>query len=146
MSLVSGLPFRYIPFLVNQQPSGPWVGNNTVFTTINRGNYLISWNPRVLPFLGGGDTVNSYQFAIVSNAPFGNIGSVVLVCSPNFGLAGQTAGNSVGVNLNNIVYIPNDNTSIYLYINVTTTNAGGWVANTDTYLKYLLPPQFTLLF
>jgi len=146
MSLISGLPFIYIPFSLGQQPNGAWAGNNIVFTTLKRGRYFISWNPRVLPFLGGADTINLFQFAICSNAPFGVLGSITLINSPLFGLVGQTAGNSAAANLSNIVDIPNDNTNIYLYINVTTINAGGWIANTNTTLKYLLPPQFTSFF
>ena len=78
MSLISGLPFIYIPFSLGQQPNGAWAGNNIVFTTLKRGRYFISWNPRVLPFLGGADTINSFQFAICSNAPFGVLGSIMM--------------------------------------------------------------------
>lgn len=145
MATSTGLPFIYLPFSLGQQPNGPWVGNNTVFTTINKGTYLLSWNPRVLPFLGGADTVNSYQFAISANAPYLTAGSITLAQSPKFGLVGQVNGNTVSNNFGNVVKIDADNTPIYLYLNITTVNLGGWVANTNTTLKYLMPPQFTSL-
>lgn len=143
MSVITGLPYIYLPFSLGQQPDGVWVGSNTVFTTLDKGTYLVSWNPRALPFLGGADTVNSYHFAISINAPYSTPGSVTITESPRFGLVGQVAGNSVSSNFNNTFQINADNTSVYLYLNITTVNLGGWIANTNTTLKYLLPPQFT---
>jgi len=145
MSIKSGLPFRSLPIVLGNQPNGAWAQNPNVYTTLDKGTYLLSWNPRLLPALGGADTFNSQQFAVTSNAAFGAIGSTILASSPKTGVNGQGGGNAVSYNLNNIIYISTDATPIYLYINATTVNLGGWIMNTNTSLKYLVPVFFTRL-
>jgi len=145
MSLVSGFQSIKIPFiLTGTQPNGAWVGNNTPYTTINRGTYIISLNPRALPFLGGGDTINAYQMALSINAPFNSIGSINLAASPSWGAnIGLLAGNSCACNLACNVNITDDNTNLYVYINITTVNAGGWVMNSTLDNPFLNDIQIT---
>jgi len=123
MSLVSGLANIKIPFtipLATPNASGLWVGNGNVFTTINRGTYMINWNPRVTPV--NNNQITQFQFAISINQPFGAVGSVLLATSPLCGTIGQAAGNSVTWTLTNMFSITADNTPIYIYLNVVVAN------------------------
>jgi hypothetical protein len=134
MSIVSGLPNVKIPLVIGTQAapnaSGAWnlagKGNTIQFTSLGIGTYYISWNPRVVP-ANAANQITQYQFAITINQPFGVAGNTILATSPLCGLIGQAAGNAVSWPVSNVVTITNNNTPVYVYLNVVAV--GGWYMN-----------------
>ena len=139
MASVCGLQNIKIPLTVATNASGLWVGNANVLTYLDKGTYLINWNPRPSPITAG-NTINPFQFAISSVAPFGNVGAVLLIVSPLCGNIGQGVNNPVTWSMSNIFTITADATPIYAYLNVVVTatvpttwqmNSTGDIANMD---------------
>lgn len=124
MALVCGLQNIKLPFVIpitTPQASGLWAGNNTVFSRVNRGTYILNWNPRVAP-TNALNQITQFQMSIASVAPVGQPGSIYLATSPLCGLIGQQPGNAVTWALTNVFTITDDNTPIYVYLNIVVAN------------------------
>lgn len=155
MSLVSGVSNIRIPFVIPQTPgnvsgaldvtiNGKTYSNTTVFTTINRGTYLVNWNPRVSP--DGGIVISSFRFALTINAQLNGANSITIATSPLVGNIGQGINNPVTWGLSNIFTITNDNTPVYVYMNVATNTGGKWYMATSNDVSNLDDIDFTRLY
>ena len=151
MSLVSGLPNIKIPFVIpitSPQPVGTWSGNNTVFTTLNRGTYWLNWSPRINPIANttGDNKITQFQLALSINQPFGVAGNTILATSPLCGLIGQQTNQPVTWTLSNIFTITADNTPVYVYINIimaVTPTANTWYMGVSNDIANLDDIDFT---
>jgi hypothetical protein len=128
MASVCGLQHIKIPLTVATNASGLWVGNANVLTYLDKGTYLINWNPRPSPVTAG-NTINPFQFAVTASARFGTVGAVLLVVSPLCANIGQGANNPVTWSMSNVFTITADATPIYAYLNVEVTGATPWKMN-----------------
>lgn len=106
-----------IPVKIFNQTTSSWTGNGVPVTSLDRGIYYCVYNTTTKPINSGGN-ITSIQYVITQdNAyPTGNVlaGTGDLV---NYGISG-TGSNIVGQTIANIINIENDNTPIYLTINV----------------------------
>ena len=106
-----------IPVKIFNQVTSSWTGNGVPVTFLDRGIYYCVYNTTTKPINSGGN-ITSIQYVITkdSSYPIGNVlaGTSDLV---NYSISG-TGSNIVGQTIANIIDIQNDNTPIYLTINV----------------------------
>ena len=136
MSVASGLPYSIIPIKPTNQITANWTGNNTQITTLNKGEYLISYT---YAFGVTAGVLTSTSGIVTRDQPFGTPGSVTLVSNSQTGIMG---GGTIIQSMSNVVIIDNDNTAIYLAIQNTINIGTTWGVQISTakfgkYLNYL---------
>ena len=132
MSAASGLKLVRIPIHPQNETTALWSGNNSVLTTLSTGSYTFLYNYGLSSTVG---TINSVEPIITMLAPYGSPGAIVLVSGFKSGLLG--GGVQIQSIMNN-VFIPTNNTPIYLYLALDITIGAVWgiqLANAK-YTKY----------
>lgn len=132
MSAASGLKLIRIPIKPQNETTTLWSGNNSVLTTLSIGSYTFLYNYGLSSTVG---TINSAEPIITMQAPYGSPGAIVLVSGVKSGLMG--GGVQIQSIMNN-VFIPTNNTPIYLYLALEITAGTVWgiqLANAK-YTKY----------
>ncbi len=135
MSVRTGFPIQRMKIGgTATNPTGAYVGNNTIVTYINKGTYIVNINIGILPIFSS--TITNAQFAVTINYPYGN-GLETILCAVNpTGQQGLTANSEVRMTGSNIYKCNQDRTPIYVYI--TCDSATGWSMGSQQFDQQLL--------
>jgi len=103
---------------------------NSLVTYLNKGTYVFMYNYALQAIAGN---ITSTQGIVSSIAPYGSVGNLEICASPKTGAMG-TPGTGVFVqSIQNNVYIPNDNTPIYVNLFMTYTALTTWTIAGNKY-------------
>ena len=132
MSVASGLHIQRISILPLNQLTGDWTGNTTPITYLNKGSYSFMYN---YGFLANTGSITSTLAIITLYQPYLTAGYKEVVSSPETGIMG---GAVFIQSIMNNVYIPIDNTPVYLNIINTITAGTNWSIqlNNQKYTKF----------
>lgn len=123
MSVKCTIPFIKIPIKPVGQTTSQWTGNLTPITYLNRGTYNFMYNYAIQPSVG---TMTNTLAILTYNNAWAQPGFKEISFGPKTGTLG--AGN-IGIiiaNLTNNIVIQNDNTPIYVSIQVTVGGGTTW--------------------
>ena len=111
------------------KPGNQTANYNTLVTYLNKGAYVFTYNYAFKAIAGN---LTSTQAIVTSIAPYGTIGNLEIMSSPKTGGMG-TPGTGVFIqSIQNNVFIPNDNTPIYVNLFMTYTAFTTWTIPTGT--------------
>jgi hypothetical protein len=105
-----------IPVKIFNQITASWTGNGIPISYLNSGIYYCVYNTTTKPINSGGN-ITATQYVLTKNTAYPT-GELLLGTELiSYGISG-TGSNIVGQTMANIIFIENNNTPIYLTINV----------------------------
>lgn len=123
MSVKTSIQFIKIPIKPINQNTSQWTGNLTPITYLNRGTYNFMYNYAIQPSIGTMD--NTLAILTEVNA-WAQPGFKEISFGSKTGTFGAGNTGIIITNLTNNVVIQNDNTPIYLSLQVTVSGGTIW--------------------
>lgn len=119
------------------QVTSSWTGNNAIIGYINAGSYIIIYNP-ALRAGSSSSGITSTQFIVTINAAYGSAGYEEILATAKSGPMGCAPTNIFNGSFQNEVKILNNNTPIYvnMQLSILALTTWGIPTNTSQYNSY----------